>query len=68
MTCSNDKIGVGMVEKDGWKVKEDMDEHKSKKGVWTRMGEWKRTKVARVYSDLDYNKSSMHPTFLVDMA
>jgi len=45
-----------------------MEEHKAKKEVWTMMDEWKSTKVARVHSDLDYNKSSVHLACLVDMA
>lgn len=44
-----------------------MEDNNSKTGVWTRMGEWKSTKVARVYSDLDYNKSSVHLACLIYM-
>ena len=45
-----------------------MEEHKAKKEVWTKMNEWKSTKVARMHFYLDYNKSSVHLTCLVDMA
>jgi len=45
-----------------------MEEHKANKGVFIRTGDWKSTKVARLYSDLDYNISSVHFTCLVDMA
>ena len=34
--------------------------HKAKKEVWTMMDEWKNTKVARVHSSWDGNKSRMH--------
>lgn len=44
-----------------------MKEHKEKKEVWTRMDEWKSTKVARVPSDFDYNKDSVHLASLIDM-
>lgn len=67
MGCPIEKIGVDMAEKDGWQVQDDMEENKAKKGVWTRMSEWKITKVVRLYSDLDYNKSNAHLEFLVDI-
>jgi len=42
-----------------------MEEHKAKKEVWTRMDEWKSTKVSKVHSYLDYNESSVHLACLV---
>ncbi len=45
-----------------------MEEHKSKKEVWTMMDEWKSTKVAKVLSDFYFNKINFHLAFLVDMA
>jgi len=44
-----------------------MEEHKAKKQVWTMMDKWKSTKVAKVHSNLDCNKISMHLSCLVDM-
>jgi len=44
-----------------------MEDNKAKKEVWTRLRKRKSTKVTRVHSELDYNKSSVHLACLVDM-
>ena len=67
MGCPIEKIRVDMAEKDGLQVEEDMEENKAKKEVWTRMCEWKSTKVTRVHYELDNNNISATLACLVDM-
>lgn len=44
-----------------------MEEHKAKKAFWTRMEDWKSTKVEKVRFDLDYNRNNVQLACLVDM-
>jgi len=68
MGDSIEDVKKHMAEMVDWKVGEDIEEHKAKKEVWTMMVEWKSTKVVRVISGWDGNKSKMHLACHASMA
>lgn len=48
-------------------VEDYIEEHKAEKEVWRMMDKWKSTKMERVHSGWDGNKSKMHLSFRIGM-
>ena len=67
MGYSTEEVEKHMDEMIDWHVGEDIEEHKAKKKVSTMMEEWKSTRVERVHSSWDGNKSKMHFSFPTGM-
>ena len=60
MSYSIEEVEKHMAEMVDWQVGEDIEENKAKKEVWTMMDEWKSTRLEKVHSCWDGNKSKMH--------
>lgn len=68
MGYSTEDVEKYMTEMIDWYVGEDTKVHKTKKGVWTMIYEWKSTKVENMHFGWDVNKSKMHLACPTSMA